>query len=94
MRVVPPDDDRPRLSRPGALSREELVAIVQRILDGEGTEEEQDRLVRLFDESVTHPEASDLIFWPKRYPDGSWPEPTADEIVDAALAYKPIELGP
>ena len=94
MRIVPPDDDRRPLSRPGALSREELVAIVQRILDGEGTEEEQDRLVRLFEESVTHPGASDQIFWPNRRADGSWPEPTAEEIVDAALAYKPIELGP
>ena len=93
MRAVPPDDDGPRLSRPGALSRDELVALVQRILDGDDAEDEQDRLVRTFEQSVVHPGASDLIYWPERRADGSWPEPTADEIVDAALAYKPIELG-
>ncbi len=36
---------------------------------------------------LPHPGVSDLIFYPKR-------EMTAEEIVDEALAYKPIILGP
>jgi hypothetical protein len=44
-------------------------------------------------DSVAHPEASGLIFWPDRYFDTGH-EPTAEEIVDAALAHQPIQLGP
>jgi Colicin immunity protein / pyocin immunity protein len=56
-------------------------------------EDEENRLVTLFEDSVVHPEASDLIFYPAKY-FGDGHEPSADEVVDAALAYRPIELGP
>ncbi len=46
-----------------------------------------------FDDSVAHPEASGLIFWSDRCFDTGH-KPTAEEIVDAALAYQPIQLGP
>lgn len=35
--------------------------------------------------NVSHPEVSDLLFYPDR-------EMTAEEIVERALAYKPIRL--
>ena len=96
VRIVPPDDEGPALSKPGALSRDQLVALVRQILAAieTGTEAEQDRLVQTFQQSVAHPAALDLIFSPKRLPDGSWPDPSPEEIVDEALAYRPIELGP
>jgi hypothetical protein len=79
---------------PGALSRDELIQLVTRILRADCADErEADRLVRRFDDSVAHPEASGLIFWPDRYFDTRH-EPTPEEIVDAALAYQPIQLGP
>lgn len=87
MRAVPPDDDRPPISRPGALSREELIALVERIMRGDGTEEDHAELLRKFEQSVPHPAASDLIYWHKRPI-----EPTPAEVVDEALAYRPIEL--
>ncbi|WP_283809039.1 hypothetical protein [Tumebacillus amylolyticus] len=42
-------------------------------------------MIELLERNVLHPEVSDLIFWDKR-------ELKAEEIVDEALAYKPIIL--
>lgn len=77
---------------PGDLSRDELIALVARIMRAEADEAEEDRLVALFDDSVAHPSATDLIFYPQKY--FKHDEPTPEEIVDAALAYRPIQLGP
>lgn len=45
------------------LSRDELTDLAARIMAGEGeTEEEQDRLVELFEENLLMPRAADLIF--------------------------------
>lgn len=72
------------------MSRDELVALVRRIMAGEGgSQEEADRLVDLFLENVPHPEADGLIFYPDEY---FGHEPTPEEVVDAALSYRPIEL--
>jgi hypothetical protein len=77
---------------PGDLSRQELINLVERIMCGDGaTEDEDDRLVALYCDSVTHPAALDLIFYWDSYFDE---EPTAEQVVDVALAYKPIQLGP
>lgn len=78
----------------GDLSRAELVEIVDRLQNQSADEEEEDRLVALFNDSVPHPRASDLIFYPEREFGEAYRErqPTADEIVDAALNYKPVEL--
>lgn len=70
------------------MSEEELVGLVQRIMDHEGTEEEVCRMINLLEANVPHPEVSDLIFWNQ---DGDL---TAVEIVRRALAYKPIPLPP
>jgi hypothetical protein len=82
---------------PGHLSRQELIELVGRIMRGDGaTEDEDDRLVELFEDSVVHPAATDLIFYPYKYFGEKYrgKEPTPEQVVDAALAYKPIELGP
>lgn len=76
----------------GDLSRSELIDLVRRIQRGEGTEEETQRMVRRFDESVPHPESTALIFWPDQQFGPDHGEPTPEQIVDRALAYKAIEL--
>lgn len=54
---------------PGDLSRQELIELVKRIMavNASTTEKEDDRLVQLFRDNVTHPEATDLIFYPHRF---------------------------
>jgi hypothetical protein len=70
--------------------RERLIAIVQRLTDGDySSDEEADRLVAEFEADVLDPNAADLIFWSNKHFDH---EPTAAEIVDRALSYRPIEL--
>ncbi|KAK1180828.1 bacteriocin immunity protein [Streptomyces sp. NBS 14/10] len=67
------------------MTRDELVNLVERVMAGEGTESEHDALVRLLEENVPHPRVLNLIYY-------SDPPLTAQEVVDKALAYRPIEL--
>ncbi|MEV4508476.1 hypothetical protein AB0K00_05915 [Dactylosporangium sp. NPDC049525] len=67
------------------VTRDELVEIVCRILAGD---RHTDFYVALFDANVVMPGASGLIFYPPAELAGAGPE----EIVDAALAYRPIAL--
>ena len=67
--------------------RAELVSLVQKIINAEGTEEEQDEMLLLLKASVPDPKVSDLIYYP---PGGQ--DLSAEEVVDRALAYKPIQL--
>jgi Colicin immunity protein / pyocin immunity protein len=69
------------------LSRDELVDLVGRLMRAEGGESDQDAWLDLIERSVPCPHVSDLIYWP---PGGR--ELRAEEIVDRALAYRPIEL--
>jgi len=69
------------------MDREQLIVLVTKIQNGEGTEQEQDHLLEQLEQNVPHPEVSNLIFWDKR-------ELTAEQIVDEALAYQPIRLQP
>jgi hypothetical protein len=66
--------------------RAEIVALVQRIVDMRYTEEELSGLLDLLVRSTACPEGSDFIFHPKR-------PMTATEVVDSALAHRPIILG-
>ncbi|MDR2272058.1 MAG: hypothetical protein LBF27_14225 [Sphingobacterium sp.] len=67
------------------LSRQELIDLVKRISNAEGTtEQEDDDMLDLFLENVPDPNAADYIF-SKEYEGLS-----AEEIVDRALAYKPF----
>jgi len=67
------------------LSREELVVLVTKIMNSEGTEAEIDEWERLVQQNVPHPEVSGLIFHPDV-------QMSAEEIVDVALNYQPIQL--
>ncbi len=72
------------------MTREELIDLVRRIQAAEGeSEEEADRLVELFEANVPHPGAADLIFY---WDDHFDHDPRAEEVVDRALSYRPIEL--
>ncbi len=66
------------------MSKEELIKLVEKIKNCEGTEEELDGMIELLENNVPHPEVSDLIFWGE--------EKTPQEIVELALSYKPIML--
>lgn len=78
------------------MTREELIEIGSRIVNAEGTEEEIDQLMILFDRNVPHPNGSNLFFYPEKYnarkDDISKYNPTVEEVVDKCLAYKSIQL--
>lgn len=70
--------------------QERLTGLVQRIMEGDySTDDEAGRLVAEFQAGVLRPGASDLIFY---WHDEFDHEPTAAEVVERALAYRPIEL--
>ncbi|MEU2422781.1 bacteriocin immunity protein [Streptomyces sp. NPDC007851] len=64
---------------------DELILLVQQIMDARLPEREHDALLEELKQSVLHPRISDLIYY-------SDPELTAEEVVDQALAYRPIAL--
>ncbi|MFF4893583.1 hypothetical protein [Micromonospora chersina] len=66
------------------VTRDELVEIVRRIL----ARPTDDWYIAAFERNTVMPGASDLIF----YPPPELRDATAEEIVDAALAYRPIAL--
>lgn len=66
------------------MSKDELIKLVERIQNCEGTEEEINNMLELLTKNVSYPEISDLIFFGE--------EKTPEEIVELALQYKPIAL--
>ncbi|MFD5643389.1 e9imm peptide [Streptomyces anulatus] len=71
------------------MSRTEAVALVQRIMDADyASEEEVDGWLDMLDRALSCPtgHVSDLIFWPPV--EGL----SAVEVVEQALAYRPIAL--
>ena len=70
--------------------RDELVRLVTYLMSADGTADEQDAALKELEARVLHPRVSALIFWPSR--EGFDRELTPDEVVDVALAYRPIEL--
>jgi hypothetical protein len=71
------------------LNRAEAISLVQRIMDGEYADErELDGWLAAMGRSLMCPSGyvSDLIFWPEEA------ELTAAQVVDQALAYRPIAL--
>ncbi len=65
------------------MDRIELIRLVEKIMRCEGTEKEQDELLELLEKNVLDPQVSNYIFYE---------ENTPEEVVDKALAYKPIIL--
>lgn len=70
---------------PGELSREELIGLVEQVMQCSGEEWELDIWLDMITSSVADPGISEYIFW-------SYEDLSAEEIVDKALAYKPILL--
>lgn len=69
------------------MTREALIELAMKIMNDNGTtEEDDDEILTIFLENVPDPSASDYFF-SKKYNDL-----TAEEIVDKALSYKPIQL--
>jgi hypothetical protein len=66
------------------VTRDELVEIVRRIL----ADPTDDGYIQAFERNTVMPGASGLIF----HPPPELRDATAEEIVDAALAYRPIAL--
>lgn len=67
------------------MKKEELIDLVRKIMEVKGTEEELDNWMDVVEANVPHPAVSNLIFYSK--------EPlTPEEIIEKALAYKPILL--
>ncbi|WBW96131.1 bacteriocin immunity protein [Oceanirhabdus sp. W0125-5] len=67
------------------LTREELINLVDKIIECEGTEEEIDEMIELLEKNVPDPEVTGLIYWSEE-------ELTSEQIVDRALSYKSIQL--
>lgn len=81
------DPEEPGWPRVPDIARDELVEVVRR---ARNPGPDQDFYVLLFQVNTPHPQASDLIFWP---PD-ELRDATPEQIVDAAMSYRPISLGP
>lgn len=65
------------------MSRKELIELVSKIMNCEGSESEIDKMIEVLKENVMNPEVINLI-----YSEDNTPE----EVVDKALSYKPIIL--
>ncbi len=78
------------------MKREELIELGYKIVNCEGSEDEIDELMELFDENVPHPDGANLFFYPENYnarkDDISQYNPTVEEVVDKALSYRAIQL--
>ena len=66
------------------LSRSELIELVEKLLSNEGTEQQDAEWLHLVCCNVPDPGVIDLIQM----------ELPAEEIIDRALAYQPVPLGP
>lgn len=67
------------------LTKEQLLELLTKLSNGEGSEQEQDNWLRLVSANVSHPAVSDLIFCRN-------PSLAPEEILEQALSYKPILL--
>ena len=65
------------------MTREELIALVDKIMKCQGSEKEIDKMIELLEQNVTDPKVTNYIFYE---------ENTPEEVVDKALAYRPIIL--
>jgi hypothetical protein len=67
------------------LSKGELIILVQKIIDCDYTEKQINEMIKTLGENVPDPEVINLIYWNNE-------NLTAEQIVEKALSYKPIEL--
>ena len=78
---------RPVWPKVANITREELIEIVRRIIEGDVRD--QRYYLRILEANVVHPAACDLIFHPPSEPVDASPE----RIVDALLSYRPCRHG-
>lgn len=78
-----------RVPAASGVTRDELVEIVRRIL---AADRHTGFYVALFEANVVMPGASGLIFHPPPHLADADADADAEQIVDAALAYRPIAL--
>lgn len=69
------------------ISTAELVEIVNRIRNAD---ENLDFYLAVLKANLPHPRVSDLIFWPKN--EGLSEDVSAEDIVQKAMSYRPIQL--
>ncbi len=62
-----------------------MIEIVERLIRGEGDDEQASQWLDALERSAPNPHFSNLIFY-------SHEDLTAEQIVDRALAYRPIAL--
>ncbi|MFI1992925.1 hypothetical protein [Actinoplanes sp. NPDC020271] len=67
------------------ITRDELAEVVRRII---AADHDSDYYVLLLTTNVRHPRVTDLIFWPPP----ELVDATPEQIVDAAVSYRPIAL--
>jgi hypothetical protein len=79
---------RPAWPRVPDITRDELIEVTQRILDGPAGPDCPYYLL-ILQANVPHPAITDLIYQP-----AAGTESTAEEIIDAALSYRPIASWP
>jgi hypothetical protein len=72
-------------------SHAELVALVERLMGGV-EEDEAERLLDQLREHLPHPALPELIYWPEQVPEFPFPDPTAEQVVTFARAYRPRPL--
>lgn len=65
------------------MSKEELVKLVEAIMKCEGSEKEQDAMLELLEKNVLDTQITNYIFYENNTP---------EEVVEKALAFKPIAL--
>jgi hypothetical protein len=70
------------------LTREEMIALVERLTRGEGEEAEAGDWIERLERSLPNPHISRIIFWPEPDEEGL----TAEQIVDKAMRYRPFPL--
>ncbi|WFR62860.1 bacteriocin immunity protein [Paenibacillus amylolyticus] len=68
-------------------NRLQLIELVRKLMDAEGTEAELDDMLTELQRQVPHAEISNLIYWDDR-------DLTPEQIVEEALAARPIILPP
>lgn len=78
------------------MTRQELIQLGEKIIKCEGSEEEIDLMIDLFNQNVPYPNGANLFYYPENFnarkDDISKYNPTVEEVVDKALSYKPIQL--
>jgi hypothetical protein len=50
------------------VTREQLIALVEKLISNQGTEEEDEEWLAILAQNAPHPEVSDLIYWNEEEP--------------------------